>query len=211
MARNTERPPRRAKAVPAWGRSRIPGERGRQGSEKGLSHQPLRDWIAAKRPVWRFTILLFTGLTVFYVGYALFSQSRYMEGVLRLTASISAAALSALGQEARADGALVIAPAFAFQVVGGCDGLEPVGFLLAVALATPTAVKIRGLFALVGTGFLLILNLVRLVSLGLVGAYFPGVTNALHWNAWPAFTIVVVVLLWICWVRRVRLTGHAFA
>ena len=88
-----------------------------------------RDWIAAKKPVWRFTVLLFAGLAVFYAAYALFSASRYMGGFLRLIASISAAALSALGYEARADGVLVTGPAFAFQVVRGCDGLEPVGFL----------------------------------------------------------------------------------
>jgi exosortase/archaeosortase family protein len=147
---------------------------------------------------------------VFYAGYALFSASRYMGGFLRVIASISAAGLSALGYEARADGAVVMGRAFAFQVVRGCDGLEPVGFLLAAALATPATVRTRCLFALVGTVFLLALNLVRLVSLALVDVYFPRLTEAIHWNAWPAVLIVVVVLLWVCWVRRVRLTGHAF-
>jgi exosortase/archaeosortase len=77
----------------------------------------------------------------------------------------AAAALSALGYEARADGAVVTGAAFAFRVVRGCDGLEPIGFLLAAALATPAAVRTRCLFTLAGGVFLLLLNLVRLVSL----------------------------------------------
>lgn len=218
MARHNKRRPRRGKAVQARAQSHIPVER--RGCEKGFSHQQRfihqliprawRDWFAAKKPVWRFTGLLFAGLALFYAGYALFSASRYSETLLRMIASISATALSALGYEARADGVLVTGPAFAFQVVRGCDGLEPVGFLLAAALATPAAVRTRGLFALVGGVFLLAVNLMRLVSLALVDVYFPRLTEAMHWNAWPAVIIVVVVLLWVCWVRRVRLTGHAF-
>lgn len=184
-----------------------------QPREKGFSHKPFgawREWIATKKPVWRFTLLLFAGLALFYAGYALFSASGYMEPFLRLIASVSAAVLSALGYEARADGAVVTAPAFAFEVVRGCDGLEPIGFLLTAALATPAAVRTRCLFALVGGVFLLALNLARLVCLALVDVYFPQLTEAIHWNAWPAVIIIVVVLLWVCWVRRVRLTGHAF-
>ena len=182
---------------------------GRENPPKADSHKRFgawRDWIAAKKPVWRFTVLLFTGLAVFYAGYTLFSTSRYMEGFLRLIASISAAALSALGYETRADGAVVMGRAFAFEVVRGCDGLEPVGFLLAAALATPATVRTRCLFALVGGVFLLALNVVRLVSLALVDAYIPRLTEAIHWNVWPAVIIVVVVLLWVCWARRAGLT-----
>ncbi|MFH1110931.1 MAG: hypothetical protein V1790_17290 [Planctomycetota bacterium] len=200
------------------------GERGWENPPKADSHQrsapergartlvprAWRDWIAAKKPIWRFTVLLFAGLGVFYAGYGLFSASDYMDGFLRLIASISAAVLSALGHEARANSALVMGPAFAFRVIRGCDGLEPVGFLLAAALATPAALRTRGLFALAGGVFLLALNLVRLVSLALVDAYFPRLTEAIHWNAWPGVTIVVVVLLWVCWVRRLRLRDHAF-
>jgi exosortase/archaeosortase family protein len=174
--------------------------------EKGFSHQPLRNWIAAKKPVWRFTVLLFAGLAVFYAGYGLFSASDYMDGFLRLIATISAAVLSALGHQARVNGAVVMGPAFAFEVVRGCDGLEPMGFLLAAALATPATLRTRGLFALVGGVFLLLLNLVRLVSLALVDAYIPRLTQAIHWNVWPGFTVLVVVLVWVCWARRAGLT-----
>lgn len=204
MAQHRKRRQRHARPVPAPGGSRIPAER-----RARLIGGAWREWIAAKKPIWRFTVLLFAGLAVFYAGYALFSASRYLEPLLRLIASISAAVLSALGYEARADGALVSGPAFAFQVVRGCDGLEPVGFLLAAALATPAAVRTRCLFALVGSVFLLALNLARLVSLALVDVYFPRLTETMHWNAWPGVIIVVVVLLWVCWVRRVRLTGYA--
>jgi hypothetical protein len=79
----------------------------------------LRDWIAAKKPVWRFTVLLFAGLAVFYAGYALFSASRYFGPFLRLIASLSAAGLSALGYNARADGAVVTGPALALGVRTG--------------------------------------------------------------------------------------------
>jgi len=179
-----------------------PSERG----ARTLVPRAWRDWIAAKRPVWRFTLLMLAGLGVFYAGYGLFSASRYMGGFLRLIASISAAGLSALGYHARADGMVVTAPAFAFRVVKGCDGLEPVGFLLAAAFATPAPMRTRCLFALVAGVSLLLLNLVRLVSLALVDVYFPRLTEAIHWNAWPAVTIIVVVLLWVCWVRRAGLT-----
>lgn len=146
---------------------------------------------------------------MFYAGYALLSASEYFVSALQWTASASAAVLGALGHEVRVDGAVVTGSAFAFRVVRGCDGLEPIGFLLAATLATPAPIRTRLLFAVVGAAFLLALNLARLVSLALMDVYFPSLTDTMHWEAWPAVTIVIVVLLWLSWVRRLRLAGHA--
>lgn len=187
-------------------------DRGLTPSERragGITGSPWRNWIGAKKPVWRFAILLFAGLGVFYAGYALFSASPYLNTLLRLIATASAAVLSVLGFEAHADGTVVMGTAFAFRVVRGCDGLEPVGFLLAATLATPAPIRMRCLFAAVGAAFLLTLNLARLVSLAVMDVYFPSLTDAMHWEAWPAITIVVVLAMWVVWVRRMRLRDHA--
>lgn len=156
----------------------------------------------------RFTFFLLTGLAVFYAANAFFSTSRYLKPFLGLIASTSAAALDMLGYEAHANGLEVTAPAFAYRVVGECDGLEPVGFLVAAAFATPAAMKTRCLFALGGALFLFALNIVRLVSLAMAEAHIPRFTDALHWNVWPVLLIVAVLLLWVSWVRRCRWTDR---
>jgi exosortase/archaeosortase family protein len=164
--------------------------------------------VAAKWPVLRFVLLLGAGLGLFYAGYALYSASGYFESWLELTAAASGAGLSALGYEANVNGTIVAGSGFAFRVVRGCDGLEPIGFLLAASLATPAVWSRRLSFALVGAVFLLAMNLARLVSLAIVDVYFPWLTAAAHWNAWPAVTVVVVVVLWVFWASRTQWTDR---
>jgi len=146
---------------------------------------------------------------VFYGSYALFSASTYADSLLRLIAAVSGAGLSALGYEARVSGVIVTGQEFAFRVVRGCDGLEPVGFLWAAVFATPATLPKKCQFAAFGGAVLLLLNLLRVVSVALVDVHFPTVAEAVHWNAWPAAIILIVVVLWLCWVRRIRLVGDA--
>jgi exosortase/archaeosortase family protein len=47
---------------------------------------------------------------------------------------------------------------------------------------------------------LLILNLVRIVSLFLIGVYFHRIFDLTHIDVWQALFIFLAVLLWILWL-----------
>jgi exosortase/archaeosortase family protein len=47
---------------------------------------------------------------------------------------------------------------------------------------------------------LLILNLVRIVSLFLIGVYSPRIFALTHIDVWQALFIFLAVLLWILWL-----------
>ena len=156
----------------------------------------------------RFILTLFVSLIIFYVGYALFSASHYMQGMLRLVASVTSSCLDLLGYEVTTRSNVITTSGFTFQIVQGCEGLEPVGFLFAAALATPTTIPTRLLFCMYGAALLLVLNVGRIISVAIIGTHAPQFATVVHWNVWPALIVAFIVILWLMWARRVRLTDH---
>ena len=55
---------------------------------------------------------------------------------------------------------------------------------------------------LLGTLFLLLLNVVRIVSLYYSGAYYPRMFDVLHIDLWQPMFILLPLVLWLMWVRR---------
>ena len=128
---------------------------------------------------------------------------------LALLARVTGGILGVLGQETATIETSVSSPAFAMQIVRGCDAIEPVAVFAAAVLASPVAMwsKILGLLA--GTLALLLINLGRLVSLFYVGAYFPKAFDLVHLDLWQAAFIVLALCFWAIWVQWATSPGTA--
>lgn len=136
----------------------------------------------------------FAVLTPFYKQYFLVSY-------LPFNARISGAILSFLGQDVTVTGRNISSPAFSVEIYSGCDGIEPIALFVCAVLAFPAPFlrKIPGIIA--GTLLLGILNFVRIISLFLVGVYFPAAFRIMHLDVWQALFIVLAILFWIVWLQ----------
>lgn len=136
-----------------------------------------------------------------FVIFTPFYKKDLFLSCLPFNARVSGAILSLLGQDITVAGTSVSSPAFSICVDSGCDGIEPIALFVCAVLAFPAVFlrKIPGIIA--GTLLLAILNFVRVVSLFLVGVYFPKAFLFMHLDVWQAMFILLAIVFWILWLR----------
>ena len=93
---------------------------------------------------------------------------------------------------------------FACEIYYRCTGLLPALFLVGAILAAPVPFRRRWRGALLGVGFVLALNLLRLVLLIAVGIHFPTAFGTAHSLVGEALVVVAVVAFWAAWIGRTR-------
>jgi exosortase H (IPTLxxWG-CTERM-specific) len=164
---------------------------------------------------WRSRLLLLRIVTVFglLIGlyYALamteLYESKIFDPYVEINTDVSARILSLFGYQMTADGKSLSSPEFSLNVGKGCDGLEPTALFVAavLAFAAPLALKLPALA--IGVPLLAALNLVRIVSLFLVGIYYPDLFHVMHVDVWQVLYIVVGIAffgLWLLWATSGR-------
>lgn len=158
-------------------------------------------WLKAGGPVVRFILLFVVLIGVFYAIYIPWSQTGVYHLYLRSIAKAVYAVLHVLGFDAEVNGVSVILPDFRLKVIPGCDAMEAIGLFGSAVLAFPAARWARLIFACIGTAGILVINVLRLGTLVLVGAYFPDAFKTIHWDLWPALLILYVLAFWVVWIR----------
>jgi len=120
---------------------------------------------------------------------------------LKVIAKLTAGSLRLIGYDATADGTLVAAPEFSVAIVRGCDAIEPVAAFTAAVLASPVAFSLKIPGILIGVVVLLLINLVRIVSLFLIGLHWRKAFDMVHLDVWQAVFIVLAIVFWAVWVQ----------
>ena len=159
-------------------------------------------WLS-RHPVFVF-LLIFAVLMGLFYAFAVFTpfyKRDFLLYYLPFNAKVSGAILSFLGQEITVADTSISSPDFSVCVAGECSGIEPIALFVCAVLAFPAPFlrKIPGI--IVGILFLAILNFVRVVSLFLIGVYFPKAVDIMHLDVWQALFIFFAVLFWILWLR----------
>lgn len=175
---------------------------------KPKSDEEDRGYFEGSGYVLRFLGTLFLGLIIFYLGYSYISATQQLEGLLQLIATTTSAMLDGMGFAVMTRGTVIHSSGMTLQIAKGCDGLEPIGFLVCAALATPTRFRARIFFAIIGAACLVVLNVFRIISIVIVADYDPQLAMVAHWNVWPALIIVFIVLSWVAWLRRIQRMDH---
>lgn len=157
-----------------------------------------------KAPVVRFVLGFLALLAVFYAIYSPVSQTEFYKGYLGVLAQISALVLRIGGYTISVTGKLLTCPSplFSLEIVPGCDGMEALALFVAAVLASPVSLRSRLVFAAIGSIGVFAINILRIVSLFLVGAHFPKRFEVLHWDLWPGLLILVIMSSWMIWARR---------
>jgi len=116
-------------------------------------------------------------------------------------ARLSGAVLNLFGQHVVLRGT-VIQGRFAVNIRNGCNGVEAMLIFLAAVLAFPASWRSRLAGLALGILAIQVINLVRVVSLYLTGAYLPRFFDASHTVIWQSVVILCGVLLWVFWANR---------
>jgi len=117
-------------------------------------------------------------------------------------ARLSGAVLNLLGQHVALRGTVIQGPHFAVNIRNGCNGVEAMLIFLAAVLAFPAPWRWRLAGLALGILAIQVVNLVRVVSLYLTGAYLPRFFDASHTVIWQSVVILCGVLLWVFWANR---------
>jgi exosortase H (IPTLxxWG-CTERM-specific) len=171
-----------AKAVPVW-----------------------RRWWAGKGPLFCFgagfvgLIALFSAITMmpFFQGF--------VASYLQLDARLASKVLNWMGQQTQHTGDTIVSSRFAVTVLSECSANEFVIFLWAGLLAFPATMRRKIVGLVLGTLGIFFVNLVRVVTLFLIGAHRPRFFATVHEQLWPGLFIIVVVLFvagWASWATR---------
>ena len=176
------------------------------GKKKAKASSSLKDRLLAfwrgRSPVLSFVLRFVVLMGLFY---ALFTSSFFQEYIFApinsLNAGIASFFLNLFGQNVTAFQQTINSAAFSVNIAIGCDGIEPtVGYILTVAL-TPLLWKSRLKGIIIGTLSLLGLNLLRIISLFLTGAYAPGFFDLMHLDIWQAVFLIITIGCYLFWLN----------
>jgi exosortase/archaeosortase family protein len=139
-------------------------------------------------------------------AYAVFFSTPWVERYVhapmsRLVTVVSAAVLSLFGQ-VTVSGTHLEFDGFRAEIVEACNGVLPIYIFLTAVLAFPSTwpEKLRGV--LLSVPVILLINLLRVVSLMILGAHNPDIVERVHIDVWQTAVVVLSMGIWIFWAER---------
>ena len=130
-------------------------------------------------------------------------DSAWMDAFCAMWARIAGFALTLLGVPASSDGATVDADAFTAIIVPACTALDVIILFGAAALVYPASIGARMCGLLLGVAALFAINIVRIVSLILIGIHYFDLLEDAHLQVWQNAMALSAIGLWLLWHQGV--------
>jgi exosortase/archaeosortase family protein len=122
--------------------------------------------------------------------------------ILNIYAKISSGILNILGQETSANNGNISSSAFAISVKKGCDAIAPMILYSFAIIFFPVNYKLKLKGIGIGIALLFVLNIIRIVSLYLIGKYAnKTIFDIMHVDVWQIFFIIITVFIWVQWLK----------
>ena len=156
----------------------------------------------AKHPILTFVIAYIAVMGLFYALWSTkFIEVYFERPLLELNAKIGGFFLNLLGQNTETVNNNISSSRFSIEVYLGCDAVEPTMLFVAAVLLYPIsfATKIPGIIA--GSVFLLSINMLRIISLFLIGVYWPQAFDTMHYEVWQVIFIILPLVSWVVWLN----------
>jgi len=177
-------------------------KKGRKAKQQLSAIATIKLWWKDKNPVVLFVAAFAFLMAVFYTIINLdFFTNGLQAQLTNLYADISSVLLNILGQNTTANNTIIASSTFSINVKYGCDAVEPIALLMAAILAYPVAFRKKPIGILVGGILLFILNIVRIVSLFLVGVYWHSMFEIMHIEIWQFLFILAAIILCFFWIQ----------
>lgn len=112
--------------------------------------------------------------------------------------------LELVGREVVTAGVLIqdLSTQFAVEIAAGCNGVEAMIILAAAMLAFPAPWRYKLAGIAIGILAIQALNLVRIVSLFLLGLWSKTAFEWAHLYVWQALIMLDALVVWLLWIRR---------
>lgn len=154
-------------------------------------------------------ILYVISVSFFSILFMIFANQSWFQpisiAILEGYSRISSAVLNIFQQGTTVSGANISSIDFSIAVKKGCDALAPMILYIFSIVFFPAnkKAKIKGL--LIGLPVLAVLNVIRIISLFLVGKYGNQMLfDIFHVDIWQIVFIVLTLVLWSLWLRSIQ-------
>lgn len=117
-------------------------------------------------------------------------------------AHVSAALIRITGTPVRVMQTLIVGSCFAVDIQNGCNGVEATLFLVAAILAFPAPARSRAMAVAAGAALIQAANLIRVVTLYLIGCYRRDWFDTFHLAVWQSVIFALAMLYFAFWTRR---------
>lgn len=97
---------------------------------------------------------------------------------------------------------LLIKDTYVARVIEGCNSISLLILFTAFVLAFPGKLVVALLFSLLGSIFIYVVNIFRIVFLTIMLYKFPNQQELLHNLIFPAIIYGTIFLLWVLWVNK---------
>jgi len=167
--------------------------------------RPHPSWGATHGGDLRFLAIFFALIGLYYAATSTaIVKERFFPWYLHLNAQVSAMVLNGLGHgDVVAHDRVLGSGSFRMNIARGCDGVDPSALYIAAVLASPVAFRRKWPAVVIGTGLLLALNVVRIISLYFTGVYFKSMFEMMHLDVWQAGFIIMALMFWAIWAHRI--------
>ena len=122
----------------------------------------------------------------------------FTQGLARL----SAAVLNLFGERVGVAGSVIEGRAFAVDIKGGCNGVEAMMLLCAAIAAFDASWRARILGLIAGSAALMAFNIVRIVTLYVIGERWRQLFETFHLAVWQTIMFAVAATIFALWSGR---------
>ena len=147
-------------------------------------------------------LVLMGSLAIALAIYYGFLGSSLVDQVAAWTAQWTSYGLRLVGTTTRVDGTILSSGTFAVDIVAECTAVGPLVLFIGAVVAYPSSMKAKGIGVALGIVALTAINLVRIISLFLIGSAYPQYLEIAHLLVWQTAIILSAIVLWLIWVER---------
>ncbi|MGZ5476778.1 MAG: exosortase H [Thermoanaerobaculia bacterium] len=159
-------------------------------------------------PRLRFIIVFLVLLAAFELTLLIDDVDRVVIRPLTNTiAAVSGSIIALTERGVRVSGTMITSPCFAVDIHNGCNGVEATMFIVAAVLAFPATWARRLIGVAIGAALIQVANLLRVVTLFLIGCHRRAWFDTFHLAVWQTAIFAVAVGFFIVWSRRALLTN----
>ncbi len=154
--------------------------------------------------------LIFSSLmSAFTLVYVYMEGTPVMDVLRAATARATGFLLDSLGANVQVVDIWVSSPDFTMGIVTACTGIVPTAIVISAVIAYPSTKRQKGEGIAMAVMGIYAINLIRMVSLFLVGSYLPQLFDTAHYIIWQSLIILLGIGLWFIWVEtRVNAGRH---
>ena len=147
----------------------------------------------------RFALLLLVLFAVIWLGPV---DRHVIAPFTRWLARVSGVVLNLFGERVSVFGSVIQGSGFAVDIKGGCNGVEAMLLLCAAIAAFDAPWRARILGLLAGSAALMAFNIVRIVSLYMIGERWRQLFETFHLAVWQTIMFAVAATIFAIWSGR---------